>query len=165
MTRNFLILMLFACALASCSRKADDQMDLKPSAVTVAAAAPEPVKKAEPDKYVYPFSAQNRDPFVPLIGGQGTASASDSAQLLAQNFSNLELKGIIGDGKGRMALIVSSDGDSYVLKSGRVFDKRNHAINGISGAIRENSIVLISANKTVRELALTRKGASVNNPK
>jgi hypothetical protein len=107
----------------------------------------------KPRKYVYPY-LQQRDPFIPLVGGSSGSGGASSGSF--ENLGNLELRGIIKDRRGKAALISSSDGDAYVLRSGRVYDRRNRVIAGVQGVIKENSVVLISQNKAVKELPLIR---------
>lgn len=154
-----LLISLFLLTLASCSQK-DDIGELNVSA-SVSQTAPVQTatpteKKEEVKKYVYPHS-QERDPFIPLVGdSKGYYSGGDS-QSIVQNLANLELKGIIKDQKGKVAMIGSSTGESYMLRSGRIYDRRNRMVSGISGVIKENSVVLISQNKAVKELPLIKK--------
>lgn len=157
-SRKWLFAGLIAASLAGCSGKSDDQMDLASSVPPPPPAPPDAPaeKKPEPPKYYYPL-AEYRDPFVPLIGGQAY-SGKGGAQLTAQSFANLELKGILRDRRGKIAVIASTDGESYVLKSGRIFDQRNHLILGVSGIIKENSVVLVAQNKVTKELTLKRTG-------
>ena len=158
--RAFLLTVTLASALAACSGKKDDLAELsagtKPPVEVAPPITPEP-KKPEPPKYVYPF-LQQRDPFVPLIGAPAATAPSGTPSI--ESFSNLELRGILQDRRGKIALISSTDGESYVLRSGRVYDRRNRMISGVQGIIKENSVVLISKNKTVRELTISRKEGS-----
>lgn len=145
-----------AVSLGACSGKHDDLAELSSGTRPPVEAAP-PItpdaKKPEPPKYVYPY-LQQRDPFIPLVGGSSGSGGASSGSF--ENLGNLELRGIIKDRRGKAALISSSDGDAYVLRSGRVYDRRNRVIAGVQGVIKENSVVLISQNKAVKELPLIR---------
>ena len=144
--------------LAGCSGKDDYKSlsELVPSP-TQAAAAPQPEAKAETPRYFYPY-ASKRDPFAPLVGSAGYAGSSSGSQGLSSGeLTNLELKGILRDRKGKVALISASDGEAFVLRSGRIYDKKNRIVSGISGIIKENSVILISQNRTVTELSLRNK--------
>ncbi len=152
------VLTLAVCiAFFGCSKKGDDQMDLAalvpptPSIVT----PEEPPKKLEFPKYFYPYQ-EERDPFVPLLAGSG--SGRPGSMSLMQNFGSLELKGILRDRGGKVAIIGTASGDNFVLKSGRIYDQRNHIVNGVTGIIKEASVVLITSNRTVKELPLKRTG-------
>ena len=68
----------------------------------------------------------------------------------------MELKGILKDRRGKVAIISASDGEYYVLKSGRIYDRKSRVIPGVSGIIKEKSVVLISQNRTITELFLHR---------
>ena len=124
--------------------------------------------REEPPRYFYPFG-NKRDPMVSLIGAGGAASNAESGGkgINKGEFSNLELKGIIHDGRGKVAMIASSDGESYLLRSGRIYDRKNRIVSGVSGIIKEKSVVLVSRNRTVTELSLRSRedGAiSVHSP-
>lgn len=144
-------------ALSGCSKKEDAQMDLSalvpPTAVVVT--PEEPPKKLEFPKYFYPY-LDERDPFAPLLAGSGTGRPG--SMTLMQNFGNLELKGILRDRGGKVAIIGTSSGENFVLKSGRIYDQRNHIVTGVTGIIKEGSVVLITSNRTVKELPLRRTG-------
>ena len=161
---NITVLCFCAVLLASCSKKKGvdlDELASRPErAEPPPASTPAPVKKPEPPKYAYPYDGR-RDPFMPLVGTPGSyAGSSQDAQTITQSFSNLELKGILKAKSGKIAMISATNGETYMLKSGRVFDRRNRVIHGVSGIIKENSVVLISQNKTVKELVLVRKDGS-----
>ncbi len=113
----------------------------------------EPTKKLEFPKYYYPHM-DDRDPFTPLLAGSG--SGRPGALTLIQNFGSLELRGILNDRSGKVAIIGTTSGENFVLKSGRIYDQRNHLVNGVTGIIKENSVVLITSNRTVKELPLKR---------
>lgn len=121
---------------------------------TVAVQAQEAPQKLEVARYYYP-SSDERDPFAPLSGSASYSGRSNS-QMVFQNFANLELRGIMRDRKGKIAVIGATSGEAFVLKSGRIYDQRNHLINGVTGIIKESSVVLISSNRTVKELPLKR---------
>ena len=97
--------------------------------------------------YTY-FGDRYRDPFVPLNGDFHT---DQSLLERPPQISSLLLKGIVQDAKGRMALL-SSGASSYVLKGGRLYDGRNRMIKKIAGVIKTESVVLIGADHTVREI-------------
>ena len=63
----------------------------------------------------------------------------------------MALKGIVQDAKGRMALLTSGV-YSYILKGGRLYDGRNRMVKKIAGVIKSESVVIIGADRTVREL-------------
>ncbi len=97
--------------------------------------------------YVY-YGDRYRDPFVPLNGDfRGDQNALERPPQIA----SLVLKGIVQDSRGRMALLISGL-NSYILKGGRLYDGRNRMVKKIAGVIKTDSVVIIGADRTVREL-------------
>lgn len=91
---------------------------------------------------------QYRDPFVPLN------SSSNMSQLMTvPPLSTFLLKGVVQDTKGKVALF-SSGNRSFIMRGGRFYDTQNKQIKGISGVVKPNSVLLISADKTTRELKI-----------
>lgn len=152
---SFLSLFLL---LSSCAKKEGDELppipqNLEPPPI------PAEIKKEEPPKYLYAFAGK-RDPFSPLVGlaggGEFSNPFADSEVHPDQTFSGLELRGILRDRSGKVAVIRSQQGENYSLKGGKIYDRRNRIISGVSGIIKENSVVLISKNKIVKELPLSK---------
>jgi hypothetical protein len=110
--------------------------------VSLAAATP----ASAPRMYSY-YGERFRDPFIPLLGDMRADTSLDRAPQIA----SLALKGIVQDAKGRMALLTSGI-NSYILRGGRLYDGRNRMVKKISGVIKTDSVVLIGADRTVREL-------------
>ncbi len=148
------------CVLWGCSKKAEPVKSLAqkyPETVVGRAAETLAEEKAEPPKYFYPFAAK-RDPFAPLVGiTSGTNDPASGKGLAKGELSNLELKGIMLDRKGKVAYIASTTGEVFFLRSGRIYDKKNRVVAGVSGIIKENSVVLISQNRTMTELIMQKK--------
>jgi hypothetical protein len=97
--------------------------------------------------YTY-YGDHYRDPFIPLNGDiRGDQEALDRTPQV----SALMLKGIVQDAKGRMALLTSGV-NSYILRGGRLYDSRNKMVKKIAGVIKTDSVVIIGADRTVREL-------------
>lgn len=151
--------------LTACSKKKEEDLrlpEMKPQ--PVAAVSPSIQKKDETPKYVYPHVSK-RDPFIALITEGGAGGGTRIVDMESESgfinkkgeFVNLELRGILKDKKGKVAMIASTGGEAYMLKSGKIYDKRNRIIEGISGIIKEQSVILISQNKTVKELSLFKK--------
>jgi len=129
------------------------QAEIKPpvagSAPTAAApAGTQPAYKA----YDY-LGEKFRDPFVPLLGD---GRAMDSSADIPPPIASLSLKGIVEDKNGRVALLASG-ASSYVLRGGRLYDGRNRMVKKISGVVKADSVVMIGADRTVRELRTTPK--------
>ena len=131
--------------------------------VTVAAPAPSPAlqvqapgvkppsaavqEAASYKNYTY-YADRYRDPFIPLNSDFRT---DQSAMDRPPQIASLMLKGIVQDGRGRMALLTSGV-NSYILKGGRLYDGRNRQVKKIAGVIKTESVVLIGADRTVREI-------------
>jgi hypothetical protein len=108
-------------------------------------------KKEEP-VYVY-TGDKYRDPFIPLAG-QG-AYPSESEEVGIPSITSLTLKGIITEGKTKIALIGGA-GASYILKDSRLYDNHQRQIAGITGAIKTDSVIIIAPDKTTKELKLIK---------
>ncbi len=96
--------------------------------------------------YTY-YGDRYRDPFIPLTGEFRTDQGSERPPQI----STLLLKGIVQDAKGRMALL-SSGASSYILRGGRLYDGRNRMVKKMAGIIKTESVVIIGADRTVREI-------------
>lgn len=146
--------------VSSCSNGGDELGELTfgtPAPAVTVAVSTAAAKEEEIKRYAYPYTAE-RDPFVPLIGtGKKAMTKSADTQTLINNFSELELRGIVKDRTGRVALISSTAGETFILRSGRIYDRKNHLMKGVTGVIKENSVVLMSENKTTKELFLNKK--------
>jgi hypothetical protein len=116
-----------------------------PAVTTNPGVATEPTSSYK--NYIY-YGDRYRDPFVALNGDiRNDQSALDRPPQVA----SLTLKGIVQDAKGRMALLTSGL-NSYILKGGRLYDGRNRVVKKIAGVIKTESVVIIGADRTVREL-------------
>lgn len=104
--------------------------------------------------YNYPYPSE-RDPFISLIGGSkgGKRSARDSQRSI-ENFSQLQLKGILQDPDGPVALISSNDGETFRLKKEVIFDRRNKKMVGVSGTINNGKVTLYGPNNSTRVFTL-----------
>ncbi len=152
MTRKYYLMIVpLICFFSACGRD-PDVTDTYYSPKANSAAAATPATKKEDDVYVYK-GGQKPDPFVP----QNTeAPVAAAGEITIPNLSSLSLKGIFSLGKQRTALIAGT-GTTYILKDSRLYDSRQRLIKGISGAIKENSVILIAQDKTMRELKLHDK--------
>jgi hypothetical protein len=137
-----MITLVISIFLAGCSSDYFQSLsELSPSPPW-SGALPQQKVKAEVKKYFYPYT-QKRDPFTALIGNTSRDSTS-SEDLSIHELPNLELKGILRDRKGKMAMITSRDGGTFLLRAGKIYDRKNRVIPGISGMIKEKSVILIS---------------------
>ena len=152
MKQIYLIIPFLAIiGLAACGHD-QDIPDMKPVPVSSSAVnIPKPVKADEP-RYVY-HGDRHPDPFIP----QNVESAVvTSGEIVIPNITSLSLKGIFSIGKQHTA-IIAGPGSTYILKDSRLYDNRQRLIKGISGAIKNDSVIIISQDKTMRELKLHEK--------
>jgi hypothetical protein len=112
-----------------------------------------PAEKKEAPRYVYSGS-KYRDPFIPLAGGSNIVT--DSTEIQIPNIANLLVKGIFKEGNNKVALL-SSGMLSYVLRENRLYDNRSRLIPGITGVVKTDSVLLIAADKSTKELKLREK--------
>lgn len=141
----------------ACSKQADYLAELKEGLPSLSESKLAPISTSTIQlflpKYTYAFE-NKRDPFTPLVGSGGASMNSDQPIDIQNNIANLELRGIIKDKTGKIALILATDGEYYTLRAGKIYSKRNHWIQGIKGVIKEKSVVLTSRDKSVKELPL-----------
>lgn len=97
--------------------------------------------------YTY-YGDRYRDPFIPL---NGDIRSDQQALDRPPSVMSLVLKGIVQDAKGRMALLTSG-ANSYILRGGRLYNGRNLMVRKVAGVIKTDSVVIIGADRTVREL-------------
>jgi hypothetical protein len=106
----------------------------------------------------YDYKADRfRDPFVPLTGQGAGLSVGVRPEITAPFApANMELKGVLRTNSTRWAMLRSSDGASYVVEEGKVFDAKRRPVAGYTGIIKEKTVVLIGPDKSVTELLLRR---------
>jgi hypothetical protein len=121
-------------------------LQLQATGAQPAATATATAESASYKNYTY-YADRFRDPFIPLTGEFRSDQSLDHPPQIA----SLMLKGIVQDTRGRMALLTSGV-NSYILKGGRLYDGRNRMIKKIAGVIKTESVVLIGADRTVREI-------------
>jgi hypothetical protein len=149
--KYYLAIIPLICLFSACGREpdvSDTYYSPKANSSSSVTAAP----KKEEEVYVYK-GGPKPDPFIPQNSEAPVAAAGD---IVIPNLSSLSLKGIFSIGKQRTALIAGT-GITYILKDSRLYDSRQRLIKGISGAIKENSVILIAQDKTMRELKLHDK--------
>lgn len=103
--------------------------------------------------YVYKGDRM-RDPFIPLTG-QGAAameSAVAKVDLGPFNPAGAELKGILKTPTGRWALIRTTDGLTYMVQNGRVYDPKRKLISGFQGIVKEKTVVILAPGNQEFEL-------------
>lgn len=107
--------------------------------------------------YVYKGD-RTRDPFIPLTG-QGAVTADMSvvkADLGPFNPAGAELKGILKTPTGRWALLRTTDGMTYTVQNGRVYDPKRKPIQGYQGIVKEKSVVILAPGNQEFELRTKR---------
>lgn len=144
--RIFFFGVLFCCGMLGAGAHGESPVATPKAPLSSGvAAAPKtvPAYKA----YTY-YGDRYRDPFISLNSDVRTdRSALDRPPQVV----SLALKGIVQDVKGRMALLTSGV-NSYILRGGRLYDGRNRMVKKIAGVIKTDSVVIIGADRTVREL-------------
>lgn len=133
--------------------------------VSSAATAAPVVQKKKLSEYIPPAPVPKykytgdyyRDPFVPLAGSAGSYSSGVIDEIMDKDkMKSLYLKGIVSDtAQGNIALITDPGGNSYVLKNGKLYNRRNRTIIGISGMIGKESVTLFG-HQTKVELKLKK---------
>lgn len=109
-----------------------------------------PVEAKKPPRFVY-AGDRFRDPFVSL-NGDGMAFVGTD-EVIVPSVGSLVLKGIFSEGKQRMA-IISSGAISYVLKGKYLYDNRQRLVRGITGIIKDESVVIIAPDRSTKEIRL-----------
>lgn len=146
---------LFLTAIIACAgcgiKELPEQPQIKAKLPAMRATA-DPAVKDMP-RYTY-AGTRNRDPFQPLpLDGTSTRIVGD---VVVPPVGSLILKGIMADGKQKMA-IISAGGIGYVLKGKYLYDNRQRLIHGITGIIKEESVIIIAPDKTTKEIRLREK--------
>ncbi|HMX43262.1 MAG TPA: hypothetical protein PKB12_06065 [Elusimicrobiota bacterium] len=103
--------------------------------------------------YVYKGDRM-RDPFIPLNGQGGATmdSAIAKVDLGPFNPAGAELKGILKTPTGRWALIRTTDGLTYMVQNGRVYDPKRKLISGFQGIVKEKTVVILAPGNQEFEL-------------
>ena len=143
-------LFLFSlCGLWSASLSAEEGVAAS-SAAVVSSTETAPGEPA----YVYKGDRM-RDPFIPLAGGTLMASElSTRTDFSPFNPVNAELKGILKTPTGRWALLRTSEGGTYVVQNGRIYDPKRKPISGFQGIVKEKSVVILAPGNQEVELKL-----------
>ena len=129
-------------------------------ATDVAASTAAPVEPA----YVYKGD-RLRDPFIPLVGAgsEGVDIPLAKTELLPFNPTGAELKGILRTPTGRWALIRTSDGATYVVQNGKIYDPKRKPISGYQGIVKEKSVFILAPGNL--EFEIKRKKDEEGSPK
>jgi hypothetical protein len=132
--------------------EAADSLIAEPVAVSTPAAAPAYVFKG--DRF--------RDPFIPLVGASlGYEGPRASAEPISPfNPSNVELKGIIKTTSGRWAVLRTSEGVTYLIQNGKIYDPKRKPVEGFQCLVKEKSVVVMGPGKQESELLLKKESGT-----
>ncbi len=132
--------------------EAADSLIDEPVAVSTPAVAP-----------VYVFKGDRfRDPFIPLVGASlGYEGPRASAEPISPfNPSNVELKGIIKTTSGRWAVMRTSEGVTYLIQNGKIYDPKRKPVEGFQCVVKEKSVVVMGPGKQESELLLKKESGT-----
>lgn len=148
-------MLLFLVLFAGCGGKETEYIARKP--VTYVKKEPETEKKEE-RKYVY-RTRNIRNPFIPP--GIKSARSSKVGEL---DLSMLELKGIMKskDGGGKYALIAGPGGKSYIIKGTKLIGLDNKVVQGVSGTIKDDRVILVTKRQYMRVLKIKNKKSGIS---
>ncbi|MFA5778993.1 MAG: hypothetical protein WC947_02540 [Elusimicrobiota bacterium] len=151
---------IFNCLFLGCGKK-ESKQSTKLVAPRPKPKMPEYVPPATPPKYTYKGGLY-RDPLIPGGGSSSYSSSSMTGEggetMTNEKMATLQLKGIFRDAKtGNIAIVAESSGGSYILKNGKLYDRKNKIVKGVAGVIGKNSATLFS-NDTKIELKLKKAG-------
>lgn len=117
--------------------KAEEPSSPETVAASTSAPAGEPVYTYKGDRM--------RDPFVPLAGDKVMVpELSGQMDFAPFNPLNAELKGIVKTPTGRWALLRTTDGGTFVVQNGRIYDPKRKPLGGFQGIVKEKSVVILS---------------------
>ncbi len=113
---------------------------------------------AAPAAYVFKGD-RFRDPFIPLVGASlGYEGPRASAEPLSPfNPSNVEVKGIIKTTSGRWAVLRTSEGVTYLVQNGKIYDPKRKPVEGYQCVVKEKSVVVMGPGKQESELLLIKE--------
>ncbi|MCD6423249.1 MAG: membrane lipoprotein lipid attachment site-containing protein [Elusimicrobia bacterium] len=150
--KKFIYLLIFVFVLAGCGKKKGKKV-APPQPRTkrkITKQKEEKVKKIE--KYVYQ-GYKNRNPFF-AIGAGAPVSQTQETQKFSSDLGELTLTGIMIDISGeKYALLGNSQGSTFVLKNGWLYDFEGNRIPGYTGTVFEDRIILIHGSQ-MKELKL-----------
>lgn len=153
MKSKSIILIIFSGFLFGCSNGSKESLKApqnpRPSVVKKEVSLP---KKVEEPIYEYSGNKFN-DPFIPLFGNVKFKISSNEEETTLDPAS-LVLNGIIIDSNEKMASLVDGSGNNYIVQNKRLYNKKREIVEGIVAIVKLESVVIITQDKTVRELKL-----------
>ena len=108
-----------------------------------------------------------RDPFIPLIGAPtaGYEIARPVSEPLSPfNPVGAELKGILKTTTGRWAVIRTSEGGTYLVQNGKIFDPKRKAVEGFQGIVKEKTVVILGPKNQEVEVRLKKDAEALKAP-
>jgi len=151
MMKKFIYLLIFVFVVASCGKKKERRV-VPPPAKIKKKVVKEEKKVEKVEKYVYQ-GYKNRNPFL-VTGGGAPVSQTQETQKFSSDLGDLSLTGIMVDISGeKYALLGNSQGGTFVLKNGWLYDFEGNRIPGYTGTVFEDRIILIHGSQ-MKELKL-----------
>ncbi|MBN1383448.1 MAG: hypothetical protein JW983_01025 [Elusimicrobia bacterium] len=119
---------------------------------------PEYVPPPPPKKYTYKGNLY-RDPLIPA--GAAVYSGIDTAAevMTSEKLATLQLKGIFRDKDIGIAIITDpNSGSSYILKKGKVYNRKHQVVKGVAGVVRKNNMITLFSDNIKIDLKLKKPG-------
>ncbi|MBI3300027.1 MAG: hypothetical protein HYZ75_17820 [Elusimicrobia bacterium] len=140
--------------LALCAASAAANPPAAPAAAPAVAASTKSLSVEE----IY-GAARLRDPFMKLMGAGIVAPTKAIKEYDPEEFSihTLELKGVLRDKSGPMALLIDPGTNmSFILRGGKLFDGKRKPVPGVTGSVKigQKTVTLMTADKDVQTLRL-----------
>lgn len=157
----FLLISISNCCFVGCGKKSSGIETSKQVVQRPKPKIPEYIPTPQAAKYTYKGGLY-RDPLIPAGGSSSYSSSTMSGEggetMTDEKMSTLQLKGIFKDSKtGNIAIISETSGGSYILKNGKLYDRKNKIVKGVAGVVGKNSTTLFSNNAKI-ELKLKKSG-------
>jgi hypothetical protein len=100
-----------------------------------------------------------RDPFLPAAMGATRSRRVEDVKSEGPevvDIHGMTLRGIMKDPKIDYALFTAENGGTYLLRGGRLYNERNKAVPGITGAIKlkQKTVELVTPDKDVQVFRL-----------
>ncbi len=108
------------------------------------------IKKFDEEKFLkYEYQGvKYKNPFISPKGGV-TVSLGEGEI----NLQGLKLDGIIVAKEGSYALISEAGGNSYIVKKGRFYDRRNKKVPGVKATVHKDKVI-VSTKKGIKILKI-----------
>lgn len=159
-----LVLVMGVCCVVSSSAHAEEMgsaVATSPVGLSVAVSSPPAVP-------VYEYGGDRfRDPFVPLVGntnGGFDTPRPPSDPTSPFNPVGAELKGVLKTTTGRWAIIRTSDGVTYLVQNGKVFDPKRKVVEGFQGIVKEKTVVILGPKNQEVEVRLKKDAEALKVP-